>query len=257
MIHDLAIVDASANIHPSVTVGPWTTIGPGVTIGEDCVIASHCVIKGPTTIGQRCQIFQFSSIGEATPDLKFKNEPTTLTIGDDNIIREGVTIHRGTIQDRGDTFIGNHNLLMAYVHVGHDCVIGNHCILVNNVALAGHVHVGDWAIISGYCGVHQYCRIGAHSYLGMMSRLSQDLPAFVLADGHPAAPKMINLEGLRRRNFSDHEIKKLQQAFKIVYRKKLSLGDAVEALKPMIAESPSIAVFVDSIESSTRGIVRN
>ena len=257
MIHDLAIVDSNANVHPSVSVGPWTTIGPGVTIGEGCVIASHCVIKGPTTIGKRCQIFQFSSVGESTPDLKFNDEPTTLTIGDDNIIREGVTIHRGTVQDRSDTFIGNNNLLMAYVHVGHDCVIGNHTILVNNVALAGHVHVGDWAIISGYTGVHQYCRIGAHSYLGMMSRLSQDLPAFVLADGHPAAPKMINVEGLRRRNFSDHEIKKLQQAFKIIYRKKLSLSDAMQTLKPMIEESPSIAVLVDSIESSTRGIVRS
>ena len=177
MISPHAIVDPSARLHPTVEVGPWTTIGADVEIGEGCKIASHVVIKGPTTIGKRCEIFQFSTIGEATPDLKYQGERTTLTIGDENIFREGVTVHRGTAQDRGDTQIGSHNLLMAYAHVGHDCVIGDHCILVNNSVLAGHVLVGDWAIIGGYSGVHQYCQIGAHSFIGGMTKVTQDVPA--------------------------------------------------------------------------------
>lgn len=256
MIHSSAIIDPSANLHPSVTVGPWSIIGPDVVIGEGSTVASHCVIKGPTTIGKRCEVYQFSTIGEATPDLKYQNEPTTLTIGDDNIFREGVTIHRGTVQDRGDTLIGNHNLLMAYVHVGHDCVIGDHCILVNNVALAGHVQMDDWGIIGGYTGVHQYCRLGAHSYVGTMSKISQDVPAYVLADGRPAAPKMINVEGLRRRDFSSQEIKALQKAYKLLYRKKLNLTDALDEMKLLAIDYPCITVLVESIERSTRGIIR-
>ena len=256
MIHSSAIIDPGANLHSSVTVGPWSIIGPDVLIEEGTIIASHCVIKGPTTIGKRCRFYQFSTIGEATPDLKYQNEPTTLTIGDDNIFREGVTIHRGTVQDRGDTFIGNNNLLMAYVHVGHDCVVGDNCILVNNVALAGHVQMDDWAIIGGYTGVHQHCRLGAHSYVGTMSKISQDVPAYVLADGRPAAPKMINVEGLRRRDFSSQEIMALQRAYKLLYRKNLNLTDALAQIKPLAIDYHCITVLVESIEKSTRGIIR-
>lgn len=257
MIHELAIVDPAANIHPSVTVGPWSLIGPGVTLGEGCVVHSHCVIKGPTTIGSHCEFFQFSTIGEATPDLKYNGEPTTLTVGDNNIFREGVTVHRGTVQDRGDTLIGNGNLLMAYAHVGHDSVIGDNTILVNNAVLAGHVTIGDWAIIGGYSGIHQFCRVGEHSFVGGMSKVTQDVPAFVIADGHPATPRMMNVEGLRRRGFADSEIKTVQKAYKILYRKKLSLSDAIRELKLMAADSPAVAQLVASIEASSRGIIRN
>ena len=256
MIHSSAIVDPSAILHPSVKVGPWSIIGPDVIIGEDSSIASHCVIKGPTTIGKGCEVYQFSTIGEATPDLKYKNEPTTLTIGDENIFREGVTVHRGTVQDRGDTLIGSHNLFMAYVHIGHDCVIGDHCILVNNVALAGHVQMGDWAIIGGYTGVHQHCRLGAHSYVGTMSKISQDVPAYVLADGRPAEPKMINVEGLRRRGFSAEQIKALQQAYKLLFRKNLKLADALFEIKQLANHHDCINTLIQSIESSVRGIIR-
>lgn len=257
MIHPAAIIDPSAELAPDVTVGPWTTIGAGVKIGPGTVVSSHVVIKGPTTIGSNCQIFQFSTIGEATPDLKYKGEETTLTIGDDNIFREGVTIHRGTVQDRSDTLIGNGNLFMAYAHVGHDCVIGDHCIFVNNSVLAGHVVVDDWAIVGGYSGIHQYCLIGAHSFVGGMTKVTQDVPAYVIAEGHPAIPRMINVEGLKRRNFSAEQIKQLQQAYKTLYRRKLPLQEAVEQLQIMAGESEAVAIFLASIQRSQRGIIRN
>ena len=257
MIHDTAIIDSSASLHQSVKVGPYSVIGADVSIGENTVIESHCVIKGPTTIGKNCHFFQFSTIGEATPDLKYNGEKTTLTIGDSNVFREGVTVHRGTIQDRSDTLIGNNNLIMAYTHIGHDCVLGNNCILINNAALAGHVIVGDWAIIGGYTGVNQRCQIGAHSYVGTMSKVNQDIPAFILADGRPAKPRMLNIEGLRRRSFSEDQIKKLQDAFKILYRKKLSLGDALLQLKKLSVNDQNVSLFVDSIESSKNGIIRS
>lgn len=256
MIHPQAIVDPSAEIHPSVEVGPWTLIGPKVKIDEGTVIASHVVIKGPTQIGKRCEIYQFSTIGEATPDLKYAGEETTLTIGDDNIIREGVTVHRGTVQDRGDTLIGNNNLLMANAHVGHDCVIGNHCILVNCALLAGHVILGDWAIIGGLSGVHQFCRVGTHGFVGAYSKVTQDVPAFVIAEGHPATARMINVEGLRRRDFAADEIKQLQLAYKILYRRKLVLADSMVQLAELAQNSVAVKTLVESIECSERGIVR-
>ena len=160
-------------------------------------------------------------------------------------------------QDKSDTLIGNNNLIMAYTHIGHDCVLGNNCILINNAALAGHVIVGDWAIIGGYTGINQRCHIGAHSYVGTMSKVTQDIPAFILADGRPAKPRMLNVEGLRRRNFDEIQIKKLQDAFKILYRKKLSLGDALLQLKKSSVNNQNISLFVDSIESSKNGIIRN
>ncbi len=256
MIHPQAIIDSAAKLHSSVRVGPWTTIGANVEIAEGTQISSHVVIKGPTNIGKNCEIFQFSTIGEATPDLKYQGEETTLTIGDNNIFREGVTVHRGTIQDRADTLIGNNNLLMAYAHVGHDCVIGDHCILVNNSVLAGHVLIGDWAIIGGYSGIHQYCRVGAHGYIGGMTKVTQDVPAFVMAEGHPAVPRMINVEGLKRRGFSGEDIKQLQRAYKVLYRKKLSLKEALAELNIMAKDSSVVADFLVSVESSSRGIVR-
>lgn len=255
-IDPLAVVDPSAKIAPGVKVGPFSIIGADVEIGPECEIESHVVIKGPTKIGRGNKIFQFSTIGEATPDLKYKGEPTTLTIGDFNIIREGVTIHRGTVQDRGDTYIGHHNLLMAYVHVGHDSVIGDHCILVNNSALAGHVHIGDWAILSGYTLVHQFCKIGAHSFTGMGTAVGKDIPAFVLVTGAPAEARSINVEGLKRRNYSKEDISALTSAYKTVYRKGLTMDEALSQIEVQAQTNNQVAIFLESLQASTRGIVR-
>lgn len=256
MIHPQAIVDPGATLADGVVVGPWTHIGAGVEIGPDCVIESHVVIRGPTQIGAGNHIYQFSTIGEATPDLKYRNEPTRLLIGNRNTIREGVTIHRGTVQDRGETVIGDDNLIMANAHIGHDSVIGNHVILVNNVALAGHVHVGDWAILSGYTLVHQFCRIGPHSFSGMQTAIGKDVPAYVTVSGSPAEAKTINTEGLRRRGFSDRAISQLRRAFKILYRQNLTLEIAVQRLETMLSDTPEVQVLIDSIRASERGIVR-
>ena len=256
MIHDTAIIDPSARLHDSVRVGPWTLIGPHGEIGEGSVIESHVVIKGPTRIGARNHIYQFSTVGEATPDLKYRDEPTELHIGDDNIIRENVTIHRGTVQDRSLTQIGDRNLIMAYVHVGHDSIVGNDTILVNNTALAGHVEVGDWAILSGYTLVHQFCKIGAHSFSGMGTSIGKDVPAFVTVAGSPAVAKTINTEGLRRRGFDASEIVALRRAFKIVYRQGLTLEVALDRLQLMVEDTPSIQMLIDSLRQSQRGIVR-
>lgn len=256
LIDSRAIVDPAAKIADNVKVGPFSIIGPDVEIGEGTEIGSHVVIKGPTKIGQNNRLFQFSTVGEDTPDLKYKGEPTTLTIGDNNVIREGVTIHRGTVQDRGDTFIGDHNLLMAYVHVGHDSVIGNHCILVNNAALAGHVIIGDWAILSGYTLVHQYCQIGAHSFSGMGSAIGKDVPAYVMVTGAPAAARNINLEGLKRRGFSRDDLTAISSAYKMVYRRGLTLEEAIEEIENEFAGNASVELFVHSLKASKRGIVR-
>lgn len=256
MIDPRAIIDPSARIADDVEIGPWTIVGRDVEIGAGTVVASHVVIKGPTRIGERNRIFQFSSIGEDTPDLKYNGEPTRLVIGDDNIIREGVTIHRGTVQDRSETTIGNHNLLMAYVHIGHDSVVGDHCIFVNNASLAGHVQVGDWAILSGYTLVHQFCHIGAHSFTGMGSGIGKDVPAYVMVYGNPAEPRAINLEGLRRRGFTAEQISNLRRAYKTLYRQGLTVDGALQVLKEQARQQPEVQVLVDSLLASRRGIVR-
>ncbi|WP_439102547.1 acyl-ACP--UDP-N-acetylglucosamine O-acyltransferase [Congregibacter sp.] len=256
MIHPQAIVEPGAKIADGVRIGPWSYIGDGVEIDRDSVIESHVVIKGPTSIGEGNHIYQFASVGEATPDLKYQDEPTRLTIGDRNTIREGVTIHRGTVQDRGETIIGNDNLIMAYAHIGHDSVIGNHTILVNNVALAGHVYVDDWAILSGYTLVHQFCRIGQHSFSGMQTAIGKDVPAYVTVSGSPAEAKTINTEGLRRRGFSDSAVSQLRRAFKILYRQNLTLDIAIQRLETMLSDTPEVKVLIDSIRASERGIVR-
>ena len=256
MIHPTAIVDPSARIAADVEIGPWTLIGADVEIGAGTRIASHVVIKGPTTIGCNNQILQFSTIGEDTPDMKYKGEPTRLVIGDSNQIREGVTIHRGTVQDHGETTIGNHNLLMAYVHIGHDSVIGDHCIFVNNASLAGHVHVGDWAILSGYALVHQFCRIGAHAFLGASTLVTKDVPAYVLVAGNPAEASNINVEGLKRRGFSSEAINALRKAYKIIYRQGMTIEAVLTELDVMVAAQPEVQLLIDSLKNSSRGIVR-
>ncbi len=197
MIDPRAIVDPSAVIGADVSIGPWTIVGANVEIGDGCRIASHVILKGPTRIGRRNRIFQFATVGEDTPALSYKGEPTTLQIGDDNVIREGVTIHRGTVQGQGRTVIGNHNLLMAYVHVGHDCSVGNHVIMANNASVSGHVVVGDYANFGGYAGIPQYRHVGAHAHVGGMSLVLKDVPAFVTVSGNPAGAVGLNIEGMR------------------------------------------------------------
>ena len=255
MIDSTAIIDPKAKIGENVSIGPWTVIGPDVEIGDNCSIASHVVIRGPSIIGANNKIYQFSTIGDDTPDLKYKGEPTKLIIGNDNVIREGVTIHRGTVQDKGETVIGNHNLLMAYAHVGHDSVIGDHVIMVNNSSLAGHVIVGDWAILSGYALIHQYVSIGAHSFVGPAAFSYHDVPAFVTAFGSPAEPRTINKEGLKRRGFSADQIALANKAYKLLYRRGLSLDEAIEAIAKL-GDDAVITVFLESLKNSTRGIIR-
>lgn len=255
MIDSTAIIDPKAKIGENVSIGPWTIIGPDVHIGDNCTIASHVVIRGPSTIGANNKIYQFATIGDDTPDLKYKGEPTKLIIGDDNVIREGVTIHRGTVQDKGETVIGNHNLLMAYAHVGHDSVIGDHVIMVNNSSLAGHVVVGDWAILSGYALIHQYVSVGAHSFVGPAAFSYHDVPAFVTAFGSPAEPRTINKEGLKRRGFSADQIALANKAYKLLYRRGLSLDEAIEAIAKL-GDDTVITVLLDSLKASTRGIIR-
>jgi UDP-N-acetylglucosamine acyltransferase len=255
VIDSTAIIDPKAKIGENVSIGPWTVIGPDVEIGDNCSIASHVVIRGPSIIGANNKIYQFSTIGDDTPDLKYKGEPTKLIIGNDNVIREGVTIHRGTVQDKGETVIGNHNLLMAYAHVGHDSVIGDHVIMVNNSSLAGHVIVGDWAILSGYALIHQYVSIGAHSFVGPAAFSYHDVPAFVTAFGSPAEPRTINKEGLKRRGFSADQIALANKAYKLLYRRGLSLDEAIDAIAKL-GDDAVITVFLESLKTSTRGIIR-
>ena len=255
MIDSKAIIDSKAKVGENVSIGPWSIIGPDVQIGDNCEIASHVVIRGPSVIGANNKIYQFSTIGDDTPDLKYKGEPTRLIIGDHNVIREGVTIHRGTIQDKGETIIGNNNLLMAYAHVGHDSVIGDHVIMVNNSSLAGHVNVGDWAILSGYALIHQYVSIGAHSFIGPAAFSYHDVPAFVTAFGSPAEPRTINKEGLKRRGFSADQIALANKAYKLLYRRGLSLEEGIEAIAKL-GDDSVITVLLDSLKASTRGIIR-
>ena len=256
MHHSSAIIDPSANIDESVDIGPFSVIGPNVTIGKDTKIESHVILKGPTTIGERNHVFQFSTVGDGSPDKKYKNEPTLLTIGDDNIIREGVTIHRGTIQDKGETLIGNRNLIMAYSHIAHDCVLGDDIVLTNQAALAGSVMVGDGAILGGYAIVHQFCSIGSYSFCAMGTSVNKDVPAYVKVRGNPAKPFGINTTGIKRLGYSKEVIESLRSAYRSVYRKKLTIEEAMVDLSEMRNKYDEVNNFLKSIEESTRGISR-
>ncbi|MFT5717368.1 MAG: UDP-N-acetylglucosamine acyltransferase [Oleiphilaceae bacterium] len=255
-IHPQAIIDPSAKIGENVEIGPWTFIGPNVEVGDGTQIMSHVVIKGPTKIGKNNRIFQFSSVGEECQDKKFSGEPTCLEIGDNNIIRESCTIHRGTTQDQSLTKIGSGNLFMAYVHVAHDCVIGDDSIFANGTTLAGHVNVADNVILGGGTMVHQFCKIGLHSMSAGGSIVLRDIPAYVMASGQSASAHGLNTEGLKRRGFSSDLILTLKRAYKTVYRKGLKLSDALEELSVIENEIPEVAIFTDSIRNSNRGIIR-
>ena len=256
MIHPQAIIEPGAVIGKNVTIGPWTHIASNVVIGDNCHISSHVVINGPTKIGRGNRVFQFASIGEDCQDLKYAGEPTELIIGDNNIFRECCTIHRGTLQDNSLTQIGSNNLFMAYTHVAHDCMVGSNCIMANNASIAGHVHVGDHVIIGGMSGVHQFCHIGAHSFIAANALVLKDVPAYVMASGHPAKPFGLNSEGLKRRGFESEVILSIKRAYKEIYRKKQSVEDALLAINERGEFSPQLALFTESIKKSTRGIIR-
>ena len=256
MIHSSSIIDPSAKIADDVEIGPFCLVGADVEIGPGTRIESHVILKGPMKIGERNHIFQFSTLGDGSPDKKYKNEPTTLVIGNENIIREGVTIHRGTVQDRGETLIGDRNLIMAYSHIAHDCVLGNDIVLTNQAALAGSVHVGDGAILGGYAIVHQFCSLGSYSFCAMGSAVNKDIPAYVKVRGNPAKPFGINVTGIKRLGYSKESIEALRSAYRSIYRKKLTVEEAIEELKGLRKEYEEVDLFLNSIEKSTRGISR-
>ena len=256
VIHATAIVHESAKIGADVEIGPWSVIGADVEIGDGCSIASHVVIKGSTRIGSGNRIFQFCSIGEDCQDKKYKGEQTFLEIGDDNVIREHCTIHRGTVQDNALTRIGSRNLLMVNVHVAHDCIIGDDCILANNATLAGHVHIGDWVIFGGLSAIHQFGRVGSHAFVAGMAALNKDVPPYVMAAGHYAKPFGVNSEGLKRRGFSAEAISAVKKAYKLIYRQGLTVEEALPQLEALAAEEAAVAPFVDFLKQNERGIVR-
>ncbi len=260
-IHPTAIVDAAAQLHASVSVGPYSIIGPHVVVGEGTTIGPHCVIEGHTTIGRDNRIFQFCSLGAVPQDKKYAGEPCELVIGDRNTIREFCTFNIGTAQDGGVTRIGNDNWIMAYVHLAHDCQVGNHTIFANSAQLAGHVHVGDWVILGGFTVVHQFCRLGAHSFNAMNSLLFADLPPFVMCQGQPAQARSMNFEGLRRRGFSPEAIKAVKAMHKLLYRDNLTLAQAATAIGALGADPQAQAVvgLMGEFLATTdplRGIVR-
>lgn len=256
MIDGRCIIDPTARVADDVEIGPWTIIGADVEIGAGTRIASHVVIKGPTRIGRDNRIFQFSTVGEDTPALAYGGEPTMLVIGDNNVIREGVTIHRGMAQDKGSTVIGNHCLLMAYVHVGHDCVVGDHVIMANNASIAGHVQVGDHANFGGYAGVAQFRSIGAYSHIAAMSLVIKDVPAYMTVGGNPAAAIGLNVEGMRRRKYDDELMDAIKQAHRLVYRASLTTQEALAELVSLRQAHKEVELFAASIESSRWGITR-
>ena len=256
MIHSTAIIADSAIIADDVEVGPYTVIGDNVEIGAGTRIDSHVVINGPSVIGKDNHIYQFASVGDDPQDKKYAGEPTTLTMGDRNTIREFCTVSRGTTQDKGETIMGDDNWIMAYVHIAHDCIIGNKTIMANNATLAGHVHVGDWAIFGGFSGVHQFCHIGAHSFVGMYAGINRDVPAYTTVSGNPAVPRGINSEGLKRRGFDADQIRNIKNAYRLVYRKGLKLSEAIEEITERAKTQSELELFLASLRSSDRGLIR-
>jgi UDP-N-acetylglucosamine acyltransferase len=255
-IHPTAIIDPSAEIGAGVSIGAYSVIGPNVVIGASSWIGPHVVLNGPTTIGRDNKIFQFASVGEVPQDLKFGGEDTRLEIGDRNTIREFTTINRGTGVGGGVTRIGNDNLLMAYIHIAHDCIVGNHVILSNNASLAGHVTVADHAILGGFTLVHQFCAIGEHVFAGMGSAIGKDVPPYLIVNGTPAAPHGLNKVGLKRRGFSDEQLRELSRAYRLLYRQGLSLEEAKLQLQKLGEENEDVRQFSDFLQQSTRSIIR-
>lgn len=256
MIDPRAIVHINAELAPDVKVGPYSIIGPDVQIDAGSEIGPHVVINGPTTIGKDNTIYQFASIGEDPQDKKYADELTRLEIGDRNIIREFCTMHRGTQQDQGVTLIGDDNLFMAYTHVAHDCVVGNHVIMANGASIAGHVHVDDHAILGGFTLVHQFTQIGEFSFSAMGSAITQDVPPYVMVGGRPTRPHGINSVGMERNGKSPEVIRQIRKAYKILYKNNLRLEDAIEEMEDMAGESNELSNMVSFLRNVTRGILR-
>ena len=256
MIHQTAIVDAEARIGKDVEIGPYSIIGAHVEIGDGCNIGPHVVINGPVKIGKSNKIYQFASLGEAPQHSGYNNEPTVLEIGDNNIIREYVTLNRGSPSGQGVTKIGNDNFLMAYVHVAHDCIVGNNTIFANCASLAGHVEIHDFAILGGFTVVHQFCRIGAYCMTALGTICFKDVPTYFLASGNPATPHGINSKGLKRRNFTSENLEAIKSAYKVLYRSNKTYKDALEVLQEQAVTSAEVGQLADFLKKSERGIIR-
>ena len=256
MHHPTALIDPKAKLDEGVDVGPYSVVGPQVSIGSGSVIESHVIVRGPTKLGKNNHVFQFSTVGDGSPDKKYKGEPTKLLIGDENVIREGVTIHRGTVQEKGITRIGDRNLLLAYTHVAHDCEIEDDVVLTHQAALAGAVKVGKGAILGGYAIVHQFCSIGAYSFCAMGSAVNKDIPAYVKVRGNPAKPHGINTVGLKRLGYSSKVIEALKSAYRSTYRKRLTVQEALEEIKPLAKKHKEVDLYYSTIKKATRGISR-
>lgn len=255
-VHATAIVHPEAQLHPSVEVGPYAVVGPRVRIGEGSRVGPHTVIEGDTRIGARNRIFQFASVGAVPQDLKYAGEPTCLEIGDDNQIREFTTIHIGTAGGGGVTRIGNGNLFMAYSHVAHDCQVGNGCVLANSVALAGHVKVGDGVILGGLSAVHQFTRIGPYAFIAGGSMVAMDVPPYCTAQGDRAELAGLNTVGLSRHGYTEEQISRIKQAYKVLFRSKLGLNEALAKLQAEHGSQPEIRALLEFVANSTRGITR-
>ena len=256
MINNQSEIDPKAEIDEGVAIGPWCIVGPGVRIGSGTVIESHVVIRANTTIGTNNRFHQFCSVGEDPADKKFEGEETWLEIGDDNVFREGVTLHRGTGAGGGHTKIGDDNLMMAYAHVAHDYIVGSHTVFANNVGLCGHVTIDDWAILGGYAGVNQFLTVGAHAMIGGMTHISNDVPAYMIVSGRPATVRSVNTIGLERRGFDKESIAEIREAFKILYKRNYSLQEAIDQIRVLSENCAPLAALVASLESSKKGIHR-
>jgi UDP-N-acetylglucosamine acyltransferase len=256
VIDPRAIISPKAELAPDVTVGAFSIIGPDVILGPGTVVGPHAVINGPTRMGSGNRIFQFASIGDAPQDKKYAGEPTRLEIGDRNVFRESCTINRGTTHDKGVTTIGSDNLFMAYSHVAHDCVVGNNLVFANGATLGGHVEVGDWVTLGGLAAVHQFCKIGAHAFIAGGAIVTRDVPNYIMVAGNPAEPSTINAVGLKRRGFTEDQVRNIRNAFRVLYRSDLLLADAVAKLTELGKTQPEVAAFVEFIGKSERSLIR-
>ena len=251
-----AVVSPRAELADDVTVGAFAVIGADVRLGPGCRIGPHAVVLGPTTMGRDNQVWQFASVGDAPQDKKYRGEPTRLEIGDRNLFRECCTVNRGTASGHGVTRIGSDNLFMAYTHIAHDSIVGNHCVLANYATLAGHVELDDWVIMAGYSGVHQFCKVGAHAFLANNAAVTRDVPPFLMVAGAPAEPKGINAEGLKRRGFAAAEIAHIKAAYRVLYRSGLKLAQATVELRRLAQLQPELQPFLDFLPRVTRSLIR-